>query len=117
MTLDCKKCNDGYINGSPCDECDGQGMYAWDTEFRRALRVKECPRCINCEKEMDIVMMGDAIWTWNNTTKKYEHTPGGTHEDDKPYCWNCGAKDYEIIEEHDEGIQLGLAFTKGDQND
>ena len=67
-------------------------------EFDLAKEEGRQPRCIYCEKPLDVVreeQTVDIVWTWNRETMSYDKNDEGG-DSDKPYCGNCAAKDWEF---------------------
>jgi len=69
-------------------------------EFKLATAEGRQPRCIHCGQPLNRVeetQLDFLAWVWNEETKQYDKQPS-SGDSDKPYCANCGTKDYDFLD-------------------
>jgi hypothetical protein len=71
-----------------------------EEEMRLASRKGRQPFCVYCQKPLDRINHTQFVfidWVWDKEKKKYIIC-SGDGDAEKPYCANCGVKDWDFID-------------------
>ena len=81
-------------------------------ELEVAVREQRQPICVYCEQPLDCigqVQPTTFYWVWDEETKQY-YKDEELGDSDKPYCTNCDAADWDLIESGEATKALGLEY-------